>query len=62
MQSIDAVGFDIFNTKMSHEEYITTAAEYLQYQELEGTPHVKKLPIYKKLKPGQICFAVNVEL
>ena len=48
--------------KMFNEQESMKASEYIKYQELEGTPAAKKLPIAKKLKQGQVCFAVNVDL
>lgn len=62
IQKGDAMGFDVFTTKMFNEQESMKASDYLRYQELEGTAAVKKLALGKKLKPGQVSFAVNVDL
>ena len=36
--------------------------DYVKYQELHGTPEVKKLPISRRLGLKRICFAVNIDI
>ena len=62
IQKNDAMGFDVYNGQMFNAEETMKASDYLAYQNLEGTPEVKRLPISKKLKKGEVCFAVNVDL
>lgn len=62
VQKSDAYGFDVQAPFMNNDQISMNATEYLKYQALEGTPEVKELPIYKKLKKNEVCFAVNVEI
>lgn len=62
IQKSDAFGFDVFTSYMNNDQEEMRASDYIHYQKLEGTPEVKKLPIYKRLKKNEVCFAVNVEL
>lgn len=62
IQRSDAYGFDVFASEMINDEAQMKFSDYIAYQELEGTPEVKKLPFSRQLRRNEVCFAVNVDL